>query len=115
MAHINRLILRFRESEHHSLGIVCKTQNQAQSVYEALTSSHKDTFLLDFSSDKFHEGIVVTSAHMAKGLEFDQVIVPFCDAANYQTELDRSMLYIACTRAMHGLALTFCGEAPVWI
>ncbi|MNW57804.1 Helicase IV [compost metagenome] len=71
--------------------------------------------LLDFSSDRFNEGIMITSAHMAKGLEFDQVIIPFCDAVNYRTELDRSMLYIACTRAMHVLALTFCGEGSGWL
>ncbi|WP_174469024.1 HelD family protein [Paenibacillus graminis] len=115
LSHINRLIARFRESGHHSLGVVCKTHEQAQSLYEAVKSAHKDMVLLDFSSDRFHEGIMITSAHMAKGLEFDQVIIPFCDAVNYRTELDRSMLYIACTRAMHVLALTFCGEASGWL
>ncbi|KWX71493.1 helicase [Paenibacillus jilunlii] len=115
LSHINRLITRFRKSGHHSLGVVCKTQEQAQSLYEAVKGTHKDIVLLDFSSDRFHEGIMITSAHMAKGLEFDQVIIPFCDAVNYRTELDRSMLYIACTRAMHVLALTFCGEASGWL
>ncbi|WP_325175524.1 3'-5' exonuclease [Paenibacillus sonchi] len=115
LSQINRLIASFRESGHHSLGVVCKTQEQAQSLYEVVKRVHKDIALLDFSSDRFHEGIMITSAHMAKGLEFDQVIIPFCDAVNYRTELDRNMLYIACTRAMHGLALTFCGEASGWL
>jgi len=44
---------------------------------------------------------------MAKGLEFDQVIVPFADASTYRTEMDQSMLYIACTRAMHKLELMY--------
>ncbi|CQR54815.1 HelD family protein [Paenibacillus riograndensis] len=115
LSEINRLIAGFRKSGHHSLGVVCKTQEQAQSLYEVVKRVHKDIALLDFSSDRFHEGIMITSAHMAKGLEFDQVIIPFCDAVNYRTELDRNMLYIACTRAMHGLALTFCGEASGWL
>jgi DNA helicase-2/ATP-dependent DNA helicase PcrA len=46
---------------------------------------------------------------MAKGLEFDQVIVPDVSEKNYSTEMDRNMLYVACTRAMHHLALTYVG------
>lgn len=47
---------------------------------------------------------------MAKGLEFDYVIVPFADKSTYQTEVDKSLLYIACTRAMHKLDLIYSGE-----
>jgi DNA helicase II / ATP-dependent DNA helicase PcrA len=51
----------------------------------------------------------VCTAHMAKGLEFDQVIVPDVSEKNYSTEMDRNMLYVACTRAMHLLILTSVG------
>lgn len=47
---------------------------------------------------------------MAKGLEFDEVIIPHAGRKNYKTEIDRSMLYIAVTRAMHRLSLTSSGE-----
>jgi DNA helicase-2/ATP-dependent DNA helicase PcrA len=46
---------------------------------------------------------------MAKGLEFDEVIVPYVSAHNYRTDMDKSMLYIACTRAMHQLTVTYHG------
>jgi DNA helicase-2/ATP-dependent DNA helicase PcrA len=39
-------------------------------------------------------------------LEFDQVGVPFCSDAEYQTVIDRHMLYVGCTRAMHKLSRT---------
>ncbi|GGF79444.1 helicase [Paenibacillus albidus] len=107
---INALIRGFLESEHRTLGIVCKTQDQAERMYHELCGGYKDFFLLDYSSDKFHEGIIVTSAPMAKGLEFDRVLIPFTDASNYKTEMDRSLLYIACTRAMHVLTITYFGE-----
>ncbi|MEX2402481.1 MAG: ATP-binding domain-containing protein, partial [Balneolales bacterium] len=54
--------------------------------------------------------VLITSAHLAKGLEFDQVIVPHVTHENYATDVDQSMLYIACTRAMHQLTLTYNGE-----
>jgi DNA helicase-2/ATP-dependent DNA helicase PcrA len=46
---------------------------------------------------------------MAKGLEFDEVIIPQVEEGNYYSEIDRSMLYVAATRAMHRLTLTYSG------
>lgn len=55
------------------------------------------------------QGIVITSAYMAKGLEFDEVIIPQTDDRNYHSEIDQSMLYVAVTRAIHRLTLTYSG------
>lgn len=45
-------------------------------MYESIRGLQGSVNLLDFSSERFEEGITITFAHMAKGLEFDQVIVP---------------------------------------
>ena len=37
--------------------------------------------------------------------QFDYVIVPNADDKNYKDPLDRNLLYIACTRALHILKL----------
>ncbi len=110
MVTLRRLAGEFLSSGHHSLGIICKTHAQAEEVFAKLKDTGHQMHLLDFNSEQFHEGIVVTSAHLAKGLEFDQVLVPFADASTYRTELDRSLLYIACSRAMHKLIVTCAGE-----
>ncbi|MBW6492081.1 MAG: AAA family ATPase [Lentimicrobium sp.] len=102
---IKSLIKQFRQSDYNSLGIVCKTQKQADTLYEALINEHEIN-LLNAVSVSFGSGIVITTAHLAKGLEFDQVIVPFCTDKNYKTEPDKQMLYVGCTRAMHKLSLT---------
>lgn len=115
IAQIKKIIAKFQESENRTLGIVCKTQSQAENLYQEIRNSSKGVYLLNFNSDQFHEGIIVTSSHLAKGLEFDQVIVPFADAENYKTDMDRSLLYIACTRAMHTLTLTYSGEASPFL
>ena len=39
----------------------------------------------------------------------DEVIIPQVDDRNYHSEIDRSMLYVAVTRAMHRLTLTYSG------
>lgn len=106
---IRHLIAQFRQSEYASLGIVCKSQKQAIQLFEQLHGTDDNMVLLDFDSSEFQDGIVITSVYMAKGLEFDQVIVPDASHDLYTTQLDRSLLYIACTRAMHKLDLTCCG------
>jgi DNA helicase II / ATP-dependent DNA helicase PcrA len=105
---IKEWITRFRNSGHLSLGIICKTLDQAEYVFSEIKSSH--VFLLTPDSTAFKEGIIVTTAHLSKGLEFDEVIVPFISSRNYHSEVDRRMLYIACTRAMHALSLTYSKE-----
>ncbi|WP_245773047.1 3'-5' exonuclease [Paenibacillus catalpae] len=115
LVQINERIKQFEESGNRTLGIICKTQAQATQLYEELSQSHGMIHLLTFSSERFQEGIIITSSHMAKGLEFDHVIVPFVSESNYNSELDRSLLYIACSRAMHALALTFHGASCPFI
>lgn len=103
------LVDEYARSEHRSLGIICKTASQAAALHGALADAGIEATLLDSDSSTFAGGIVVTSAHISKGLEFDRVIVPHADESTYRTQIDRGMLYIACTRAMHNLALTHCG------
>ncbi len=105
---IKKLIHAFKNSNHPSMGIICKTQQQAEFVFREVKSS--SVYLLTADSTSFKEGVIITTAHLAKGLEFDEVIVAFASARNYQTEVDKRMLYIACTRAMHHLTLTYTGE-----
>lgn len=107
-------------SEHHSLAIITKTQKQATRLHQALVAAgavdaadatHAGVRLLDAHSAGFSNGIVVCTAHLAKGLEFDRVIVADVSTENYHTDMDRNLLYVACTRVMHRLTL-FCVGAP---
>lgn len=107
---IRHLIDDYVKSSYNSIGILCKTQEQAAEIYQQVKDKYNDVYLLDFGSTELKDGITITTAHMAKGLEFDQVIVPFVCSDIYHTDLDRSMLYVACTRAMHRLDLTYYGE-----
>ena len=106
------LISTYRKSGYKSLGIICKTEQQAREMADVLKSYANDISLLSIQSSAFVQGIVITSAHMAKGLEFDEVIIPQTDERNYRSEIDKSMLYVAVTRAMHRLTLTFHEARP---
>ncbi len=107
LAEVARLVEEFRLSDHNMLAIICKTPSQVKSLMASIQG--KDIYELAEESSSFREGIAITTAPMAKGLEFDEVIVPFVSQQNYQTETDRNLLYVACTRAMHRLAVTNTG------
>ena len=106
------LISTYRKSGYKSLGIICKTEQQAKEMADMLKSYANDISFLSSQSSAFVQGIVIISAHMAKGLEFDEVIIPQTDERNYRSEIDKSMLYVAVTRAMHRLTLTFHEARP---
>ncbi len=110
---IKKLIADFKNSKHPSMGVICKTQEQADFAYHQTKSPN--VYLLTAESTSFKEGVIITTAHLAKGLEFDEVIVPFVSDRNYQSDVDKRMLYIACTRAMHHLTLTYTEEKSRFI
>ncbi|HYC84316.1 MAG TPA: 3'-5' exonuclease [Chryseosolibacter sp.] len=113
LAEIRRLMTFFKTSGYQSMGIICKTHDQAEFVMDELKSA--EVSLLTPDTTAFKHGIMITTVHLSKGLEFDQVIVPFASARNYATDLDRGMLYIACTRAMHELTLTYSKDKSPFI
>jgi len=110
VAHLRNEIEAFKQSDHHSLAIIAKTQKQAARLHKSLAQADLEVRLLDAGSVGFSNGVIVCTAYLAKGLEFDRVIVADVSADNYRTEMDRNLLYVACTRAMHRLTLYSVGE-----
>ena len=100
----------FQNEKMRSCGIVCKTEEQVAHLRVIVESFNGH--VLDESSTSFNEGITLTTVQLAKGLEFDQVIVPFVDAKTYHNDFDKGLLYVACTRALHQLTLLQHKQQP---
>lgn len=108
------MIREFEQGSRASLGVIAKTDENARAVYEALSESCQ-AYLLTTESTRFANGVSIASIRMAKGLEFDEVIVLDADSMHYGESFDRHLLYIACTRAMHKLTLLYTGEVPPFL
>lgn len=109
-----RLVREFQASGRATLGIIAKTDLDARRAYEVLAGSC-ELHLLAPESTNFTGGVSVASIRMAKGLEFDEVIVLDASNATYGEPFDRTLLYIACTRALHKLSLLHTAAPSPWL
>lgn len=107
--HMVRAIRELPTRGYQTMAIVCKTPKQAEQLHRSFRERALAVPLLTVRSTAFVKGAMVCPVHLAKGLEFDWVLVPGVTEASYATEIDRNLLYIACTRAMHRLVLTHVG------
>lgn len=90
-------------SEHNSIAILTKSKKEAQEVYMGLSGIEEVSLVL--SGEDESDRISIMPSYVAKGLEFDVVIIPKYNSKNYKTFLDNNLLYVSCTRALHELYL----------
>lgn len=98
------------EKGYRSIGLICKTEKNAISLYNFL-KDRIDVQLINSESTEDLQGVFIIPVYMSKGLEFDAVLICDTDSSNYHSEDDKKLLYIACTRALHKLSLFCKGEA----
>jgi DNA helicase-2/ATP-dependent DNA helicase PcrA len=92
-----------------SIAIICKTAKESESVYEAM-KDQLPLLLITKNTILFEKGIQVIPAYLAKGVEFDAVILYNGSKEEYRRENERKLFYTACTRAMHELFIYSLGE-----
>ncbi|MCL1917895.1 MAG: AAA family ATPase [Peptococcaceae bacterium] len=97
------------DSQYRSVGVLCKTERDAVEIYQHLHHRIPMRLICTDVAEAL-EGVSVMPLSMAKGLEFDAVLVCHVDNIRYTSEDDRRLLYIACTRALHRLSLFYAGE-----
>ena len=88
------------ELKKQSVAIICKSKEEIKALQKESAQIKKFKVMdnMKISSKK-----IITTPAKAKGIEFDCVIVPFANSQNYHNELDRNLLYVASTRALHKL------------
>lgn len=97
-----------------SIAILCKTMDQARGLHTRLKQRLALT-LIHPNSQSWATDSLVMPIYLAKGLEFDAVLVYDASEAHYHTEDDRRLLYIASSRALHHLAFYSQGPASPFL
>ncbi|QCT03341.1 UvrD/REP helicase [Paenibacillus algicola] len=93
---------------YHYVAMICKTEEESRGVHRRL-SPRMPIRLITKSTPAFEQGILVVPAYLAKGVEFDAVLIYNGSDELYSRERERKLFYTACTRAMHELHIYHLG------
>ncbi|MFC0216556.1 RNA polymerase recycling motor HelD [Paenibacillus chartarius] len=94
-----------------SIAIITKTSAESLEAYNLLTAQGCPSLRhITKQTPTFEKGTLVIPAYLAKGVEFDAVLIYDASSRTYHRESERKLFYTACTRAMHRLLLYATGE-----
>ncbi|WP_311774320.1 RNA polymerase recycling motor HelD [Listeria booriae] len=113
-AKLRHALSRLVGKEYGTIAVICKTAAESAAMYELLSPAF-DVQLATEHSYSYDSGIIVLPAYLAKGIEFDAVIIPDASAQNYKKTFEQNLFYTACTRAMHELVLFAVGGKTPFI
>ena len=88
-------------STYSSVAIITKDDSEAKKIY-SLIKKEVNVSYIGLDTKNFKRDLIVVPAYLAKGLEFDSVIL-YNDRKNSYKKNERNLLYVACTRAQHEL------------
>ena len=107
-------VKEYEQDGYETIAIICKSQKEVNHVYSKLAKKI-ELRKLNPEEDGFEKGVLIMPVYMAKGLEYDAVIVYEVNEENYYEKEDQQLLYIACTRALHRLSLCYTGELSKYL
>ena len=103
-------IEKYKSKGFSSIAVICKNRKEASDLYFKLSNKIKLKLIDYLDYESVLEGTLILPVYLAKGLEFDAVIVYEANDKKYNTKYDKKLLYIACTRALHRLSLFYTGK-----
>ncbi|EJQ49466.1 hypothetical protein IEQ_02921 [Bacillus cereus BAG6X1-2] len=115
--HVENMILKVKELEekgHKTIAVICKTNEECMKVME-LIGDTLHVHLVQKENTNYEKGVVIIPAYLAKGIEFDAVIIFDASSDSYYKKSERNLFYVACTRAMHELYVYYAGEITTFL
>lgn len=103
-------ILAKYKKEHDAVAIIGRTLADSEELYQKLMTRNIKTTLIRTENQRLVKGPIIVPSYLAKGLEFDAVIVWNANKQQYRGDDERQLLYTICSRAMHTLSLVSVGE-----
>ncbi|MDQ1910030.1 RNA polymerase recycling motor HelD [Paenibacillus sp. GD4] len=101
---------QLKSAGHPTIAVICKTAEESEEAHRALSRHLEGLALICKETTSYEAGVLVIPSYLAKGVEFDAVIVFDASAKQYGRESERKLFYTVCTRAMHELHLFYTGE-----
>lgn len=94
-----------------TIAVIGRTDEECRLLHEQMQQFGIEVNLISEGQSQYRGGVTIVPVYLAKGLEFDAVLVADVNERQYtQTPQDAKLLYVACTRALHRLTLFVYGE-----
>lgn len=106
---ITQKIKQLQLKSHETIAVICKTGKECREAYDGLCEE-VNIQLIEHHTSYYEKGVLIIPAYLAKGIEFDAVIIYDASEIKYGRACERKLFYTACTRAMHELHLFSVGE-----
>lgn len=95
--------INYLKNEYKSVAIITKDDEEANEIYNLL-KDNINIGKITINEEIFRKDLIVVPSYMAKGLEFDSVIV-YNKINNIYKENEKYLYYVTCTRAQHELII----------
>jgi DNA helicase II / ATP-dependent DNA helicase PcrA len=114
---IAEVVSEVEKLNKNSIAIIGRTLKECKRISEILKKQSELKWELVKENDKkLKLDKIIIPAYLTKGLEFDCSVIYDCNDQNYtESELDKKMLYVALTRALHLEYIFYEGERSILI
>ena len=109
-------IAGLKESGSKSIAVICRTAAYSLKAYKKI-SCFTEARLVKADTTEFiaENAVNVIPSYLAKGLEFDAVLVLCANSGDYADETERKLFYTCCTRALHLLHIYSVNGLPEFV
>ncbi|MFB5563292.1 HelD family protein [Bacillus cereus] len=109
---IVKTVKHLQNADVKTIAVIGRTEDECRDIYVKLTNAGLTVNVIEANQSKYEGGISVVPVYLAKGLEFDAVLLIDVDEEHYKnTKHDAKLLYVGCTRSLHDLWIFHSGEA----
>lgn len=103
-------VLRDNEKRKMTTAIITKDLAGAKFVHEKLSEKGEKSTLIATANQRLVDGTLVIPSYLAKGLEFDAVVMWGANEKNYHQLDETQLVYTITSRAMYKLDVIYTGE-----
>lgn len=97
-----------QEGSYKTIAVLGRTAGACEIIAQRFAGEGIEASLVERRQPAYAGGLTIVPVYLAKGLEFDAVLIADADAGSYSIH-DAKLLYVGCTRALHKLSLLHCG------
>lgn len=97
--------LKVNDAAKQTTAVIAKTLEEAEHIHDLMQQAGLASTLIRSENQRLAAGVIVVPSYLAKGLEFDAVILWQANKHFFHEEDERELLYTIASRAMHRLTI----------